>query len=161
MPMRRHPILFGGLLLALLLGGCAGIKTYPNRHAKNLLVQTERDSGSMLTSIKMAVDIYAVQPDCSLVYEGTLQLPDQQTEIGIPAGRSSYLEFVFDNSGFFSSSSSTISSGTLLRPRKGYRYDIEARYIDAIYNVVIHEKKPGQKRGREIDPGDMRNCRPK
>lgn len=150
-----------GLVLLGLLGGCSGIKPYPNKQTQNLYISTERSSGSVLTSIKMAVDIYRVNADCTTVYEGTVQLPDKTATIGIPAGRLSYLDFVFANSGFFSNSSSTITSGTLLKPRKGYRYDIEARYIDAIYNVEIREKSPGKKQGRLIEPGDMRNCRPK
>jgi hypothetical protein len=39
---------------------------------------------------------------------------------------------------------------TLLKPRTGYRYDIEVTYRDDIYNVVIREYRTGKSEGRDI-----------
>ena len=140
--------------------GCSGIKTYPNNLKKNLHVKIEKDSGSFFSSIKTTVDIYKVNKDCSTEYEGTVQLSKPTAEIGIPTGRLSYLAFVFASSGFLSSSSSTTIYETMIRPRTGYSYDAKVTYLDDIYNVEIFEKKPGRKKGRELESKDLSNCKP-
>ncbi len=148
------------LLLAsiILFTGCSGIKTYPNKMEKNLHVTTKTESGSMFTNIKAAVDIYKVHTDCSTEYEGTIQLDRPSVDIGIPSGRLSYLVFVFASGGFLSSHNGIISQNTLLKPRSGYHYDVEASYIEDIYHVEIHEK--GKKKSREIDLVELNTCQP-
>lgn len=147
------------LLITLsLLTACSGIKTYPNTLDRNLRVTTKTDSGSALSSVRTAVDIYQVEPDCSIKYSGTIQLDSPDVDIGIPTGRSSYLVFIFSSSGFLSGSSTT-SYDTLLRPRKGIRYDIDVSYLEDIYNVVIHERQ-GSNKSREIEARSLAACKP-
>ena len=144
-----------------LTAGCSGIKTYPNNLKKNLHVKIKKDSGSIFSSIKTAVDIYKVNKDCSIEYEGTVQLKKPTAKIGIPTGHLSYLSFVFASSGFLSSSSSTATFGTMVKPRKGYRYDAEATYVDDIYNVEIYEKHSSRKKSRELEFKDLNSCKPR
>jgi hypothetical protein len=146
--------------MSALMSGCSGIKTYPNKLEKNLNVEIEKDSGSFFSSIKTAVDIYTINKDCSTEYAGTVQLRKPTAEIGIPTGRSSYLAFVFHESGFLSSTSSTTTFDTMIRPRKGYSYSAKVSYMDDIYNVELFEKKAGRKKGREIETRDLSSCRP-
>ncbi len=145
--------LVGGLLALGLLVGCSGIKTFPNTLDKNLHVQTETDSG-----VRTAVDIYRVNADCHTEYEGTVQLRESNVEIGIPAGRASYLVFVFANSSFFGTSGK-ISYNTLLTPRSGRHYKIKVRYKDDIYNVTIQEMKRGKVSVREMERRELGACK--
>lgn len=154
--MNWHVIVL--LLLFSLLTGCSGIKTYPNTLYKNLHIKTQTDSGSMFSKVRAAVDIYRVDADCKTEYEGTVQLKNPSFDVGIPADRLTYLVFVFSSSGFLSSSSSTITYNTLLRPRVGYDYDINVSYIDDIYNVVIWETHPRKKKSREIELKELNAC---
>lgn len=154
--MNRHIIV---LLLAFsLLAGCSGIKTYPNILDTNLHIETETDSGSIFAKVRAAVDIYRVDADCKTDYEGTVQLKNPSVDVGIPSDRLSYLVFVFASSGFFSSSSGTITYDALLKPRAGYNYDVKARYIDNIYNVEIRETHPRKKKSREIELKGLNAC---
>jgi hypothetical protein len=154
--INRHIIV---LLLAFsFLAGCSGIKTYKNTLYKNLHIKTETDSGSMFSKVRAAVDIYRVDADCKTEYEGTVQLKNPSVDVGVPSSRLSYLVFVFARSSFFSSSSSTITYNTLLKPRVGYNYDIKVSYIDDIYNVVIWETHPRKKKSREIELKDLNAC---
>jgi hypothetical protein len=140
--------------LALLIGllpACSGIKTYPDRPEKNLQVHTRTDSGSMFSSVRAALSISRVDAQCRTEYEGTVDLEKESVQLGVPVERWSYLVFHFSSSGFLSSRSSTMEQATLLRPRAGYRYDVEVNYRDDTYNVVIHESRAGTGRGREID----------
>jgi hypothetical protein len=154
--MNRH--IFVLLLVFSLLTGCWGVKTYPNTLYKNLHIKTETDSGSMFSKVLTAVDINRVDADCKTEYEGTVQLKNRSIDVGIPSGRLTYLVFVFASSGFLSSSSSSITYNTLLKPRVGYNYDINVSYIDDIYNVVIRETHPRKKKGREIELKDLNAC---
>jgi len=154
--LNRHIIV---LLLALsLLAGCSGIKTYQNTIYKNLHIKTETDSGSMFSKVRAAVDIYRVDAECKTEYEGTVQLKNPSVDVGVPSSRLSYLVFVFARSGFLSSSSSTITYNTLLKPRVGYNYDIKVSYINDIYNVVIRETHPRNKKSREIELKSLNAC---
>lgn len=146
------------LFVFSLLIGCSGIKTYPNTADKNFYITTETDSGSMLSKVRTAVDIYRVDADCKTEYEGTVQLKSRSVDIGIPPGRLSYLVFVFSSSGFFSSSSSTITYGGLLKLNADYLYDVKVSYVDDIYNVVIRETNPRKKKSREIELKDLNAC---
>lgn len=148
------------LIMLGFLTACSGVKTYPNTLDSNLHVITTTDSGSVLTSVNASVEIYQVEGDCSINYAGTVQLDKPTVDIGIPTGRSSYLVFVFSSSGFLSSSSSSTSYSTLLRPRAGLQYDIDVSYLENIYNVVIHSKRPGSDKRQAIETRDMASCKP-
>ena len=142
-----------------LLTGCSGLKTYHSDLENNLKITTQTDSGSIFSSMQAAVDIHKVKPDCSTEYAGTIQLDDSSKIVGIPAGRSSYLVFVFEKSGFFSAETST-TFNTLIRPRNGYQYTAEVSYQENIYNVIINEVDPGSKTSRELETRGMYACRP-
>ena len=139
--------------------GCSGLKTYHSELENNLQIKTQTDSGSIFSNLDAAVDIHKVNPDCSTEYAGTIQLDDSSKDIGIPAGRSSYLVFVFEKSGIFSAETST-TYNTLIRPRKGYQYIAEVSYQENIYNVIINEIDPGSRKNREIETRGMYACRP-
>lgn len=139
--------------------GCSGLKTYHSDLENNLQITTQTDSGSIFSSLDAAVDIHKVNPDCSTEYTGTIQLDDSSKDIGIPADRSSYLVFVFEKSGFFSAETST-SYDTLIRPRNGYKYTAEVSYQENIYNVIINEVDPGNRKSRELETRGMYACRP-
>ncbi len=155
--MKTPPIIILLFLFNLLIG-CSGIKTYPNTANKNFYITTETDSGSMLSKVHTAVDIYRVDADCKTEYEGTVQLKSSSVDVGIPPERLSYLVFVFARSGFLSSSSSTITYGGLLKLHADYRYDVKVSYLDGIYNVVIRETNPNKKKSREIELKDLSEC---
>ena len=152
----NYTVLF---LIVWLISGCSGLKTYHSDLEHNLKITTQTDSGSMFSSLHAAVDIHKVNPDCSTEYAGTVQLDDSSKDIGIPTGRSSYLVFVFEKSGFFSAETST-SYDTLIRPRNGYKYIAEVSYQENIYNVIINEVDPGSRNNREIETRGMYACRP-
>lgn len=139
--------------------GCSALKTYDSELDNNLQITTQTDSGSIFSSLQAAVDIHEVKPDCSTEYAGTIQLDDSSNDIGIPSGRSSYLVFVFEKSGFFSAETST-TYNTLIRPRNGYQYIAEVSYQENIYNVIINEVDPGNRKSREIATRGMSACRP-
>ncbi len=139
--------------------GCSGLKTYHSDLENNLQITTQTDSGSIFSSLDAAVDIHKVNPDCSTEYAGTIQLDDSSKDIGIPAGRSSYLVFVFEKSGIFSAETST-TYNTLIRPRNGYQYIAEVSYQENIYNVIINEVDPGNRNSRELETRGMYACRP-
>lgn len=150
-----------GLLFcaASLLSACSGIKTYENSLNKNLHVQTATDSGSWFSRVRTAVDIHRVGEDCVIDYEGTVQLTGRAAEIGIPAGRWSYLVFVFSSYSFFSNRSGTITYETLMKPRPHHHYDAVVSYKNDMYHVVIREITPDRSAGRELDRLALTACR--
>lgn len=138
--------------------GCSGIKTYPNTADNNFHITTETDSGSMLSKVHTAVDIYRVDADCEIEYEGTVQMKSRSVDIGIPPRRLIYLVFVFSSSDFFSNSSGMITYGGLLRLNADSLYDVKVSYVDDIYNVAIRETNPRKKKSREIELKDLAGC---
>ena len=145
-------------ILCCILTGCSGMRPYPNTLAKNLYIKTEKESGSIFSKVRTAVEIYRVDERCQIKYEGTIRLDKPSVEVGIPSDRLSYLIFNFSCSSFLANSSSLISQDTLLKPRAGYHYDIEVSYIEDIYNVMIREKHPQKAAEREIELLDLAAC---
>ena len=156
--MTRFGFAVAACLIAA-LSGCSGLKTYRSDLENNLQITTKTDSGSVFSSVNAAVDIHRVNPDCSTEYAGTVTLGDQPQEIGIPAGRSSYLVFVFEKSGIFSAETMT-TYNTLVRPRAGYQYVAQVSYRENLYNVILNEIDPGSRKRREIEPRGLKACRP-
>jgi hypothetical protein len=152
---RRFLLLLGVGLLA----SCSGLKPYPNTLEPNLQIRTETKSGSLFSGVRAAVGVYRLDERCQIEYQGTVDLDQPIVVFGIPADRASYLVFDFASSSFLGSVRSTVSHETLLRPRPGYSYQIEASYEDDIYNVVIREVHPRTGASRAIELRRLDACR--
>jgi len=148
-------------VIALAVGlatGCSGLRLYSNTLAPNLQIRTEAKSGSVFSSVRADVGIYRVDPQCRIEYQGTVDLDQPTVAVGIPTDRPSYLVFGFSSSSFLGGTRGSISQETLLRPRPGYSYDIEATYKDDLYNVVIREVHPASGVRRAIDLQPLTAC---
>jgi len=119
----RASIILAGLWTTAFLAGCSGMKPYQSTLDNNFHIRTVADSGSWLSSVRAAVDIHRVTPDCKTEYEGTVRLNGSTIHIGIPPNRWSRLLFVFDTSSFLANRSGSITYETLLKPRSGYHYE--------------------------------------
>lgn len=155
----KKAVIVSALLTSSILMGCSGIKSYPNNLAKNLAITTTTEAGSIFSSVKASVDIYQINTDCSLDYQGTVKLDKASTSVGVPSDKPSYLVFGFASSSFLASSSGNITYETVLKPRKGYHYLINASYIDDIYNVEIREVHPRKNTSRNIDILALNSCK--
>jgi hypothetical protein len=152
-----HP--FALLLAVGLVAGCSGLKPYPNTLEPNLQIRTETKAGSVFSGVRAAVGVYRVDARCEIEYQGTVDLDKPVVAVGIPADAASYLVFAFASSSFLGGTRSTISQETLLRPRPGYRYDIEASYKDDIYNVAIREVHSRTGASRAVQLQRLDACR--
>ena len=122
------------VLAALALAaGCSGLKTYPNDAPRNLRVVTQLDRG-----VRTALHVHEVSGQCQTRYEGTVALDQPAVEVGVPAGRPSYVVVSFDTSSFLGGNRGT-SVGTVLTPRPGYRYELAVRYQQSMYDVALRE----------------------
>jgi len=155
--MKKPSVVF--LLLALLasaglIAGCSGLRHYPNAEKKNLFVDKKTERG-----VRTSLHVYKVDSDCEASYEGTVFLKKVHSDVGIPAGRLSYLVFNFARSSFLYGKSST-SIGTLLTPRSGKVYKAEVVYEDDLYNVEIFEAESAKAKGKEVEMKDLGECKP-
>ena len=121
------------LVAVMLAAGCSGLKTYPNDAPKNVHVITQTDRG-----VRAALHVHALNGECATRYDGTLALDHGNLDVGVPAGRPSYLVVSFDTSSFMAGSRST-RVGTVLTPRAGYEYELAVRYKQDIYDVALRE----------------------
>ena len=154
--MPRH--LTALILAASLSASCSSPKPYPNTLEKNLYIRTETKSGSFLSTVRTAVNVYRVDASCRAEYEGSVELNSPSVFVGIPLGRPSYLVFNFASFSFLANASSTISYATLLTPRAGYIYDVKVNYVDDMYAVIIRETHPQGPLSREIERRDLSLC---
>lgn len=147
------------LALAGLLGGCAGTRTYVASPENNVRFTTVTKSGSLFSSVRAGVKVYSVDANCRPTYRGTIRLDRSSVASGLPAGRPSYLEFVFSSSSFLANRRSSINYRALLTPKPGYRYDIEVSYVDDSYNAVVREVHPRRRKSRQLAYRDLGDCR--
>jgi len=143
------------LLLVALASGCSGERAYRSELPANLAV-TAKTSGSLLSSVGARLHVYDVGPGCKATYRGTVELGGSRTEVGVPAGSPSYLVFEFPR--FSLIARSTTHFETLLTPRPGYRYDLEASYADDLYGATIYERPPAGKTRREVASRPLTAC---
>ena len=138
---------------ALFLAGCASDSRYADLPEKNLVVRTETGSA------RAVLGVHAVDAQCRLTYEGSVQLDRPVVRVGIPAGRPSYLVFRFATSSFLGSRQGSISEETLLRPRRGATYDVQVTYRNELYEVVVREVPEGGGRPRQLPLAGLSTCR--
>jgi hypothetical protein len=147
------------LLPVLLLAACSGVKTYPDVANKNVHLRTKVVDGSVMSSMHAGLNIYTVDAKCEATYVGTVELDEPAVDIGIPPGQLTYLMFVFSSKGMLGGVNSSTTYETLLRPRAGYEYRVDVRYVDDIYNVDLFETLPRSKQGHELPPRRLDSCR--
>jgi len=145
-------------LAAVLIAGCSSLKPYPGGSPENVVVSSAIESGSFLSSMRGSVHVHEVDSGCRTNYLGTVKLDRPSIALGLAAERASYLVFVFEGSSFLGGNSSSTSSGTLLKPRAGYRYEVAVTYRDSIYNVVLRESDPRRGGSRELPRRDLKGC---
>ena len=138
------------VVLLLLIAGCSGLKTYPNDAPKNLSIATQTDGA------RAVLHVHDVTGECATRYEGTVKLDQPSVEVGVPAGRPSYVVVSFDTSSFLGGQRGT-SVGTVLTPRAGYRYEMAVRYKQDMYDVALREiDRKGV--GRELPRRGLGGC---
>ena len=147
--MSRHAAL---LLAICLAAGCSSIKTYQARGPDNVFVS------SAISKMRGAVHVHDVDADCRTAYAGTVQLDRPEIALSLPPERPSYLVFSFEGSSLFSGSTS-MSVGTLVKPRPGYRYEFAVTYRDSIYNVALRESDPRRASSRELPRRGLQDCK--
>jgi len=142
-----------GLLLSV-LSGCSGLTTYKNTSPVNLTINKQTDS-----DITTQAHVYNVNNKCHLNYIGTIDVESKTVNTGLSINTLSFIEVQFSSSSFLYGDRST-SYGTLVKPKAGYHYDLNTRYIDSIYNVSLFERKSKSSRKKELDPQGIEQCRP-
>lgn len=140
-----------------MLSGCAGVKHYEDRSLKNIEAVIEKEQGSVFSGTDASIEIYSVDKSCKLTYLGVVENQQSRFDFGLDEDKMAYVHFVFQSSGLFSNNSS-MSYGSLLKPRKGYRYQLKASYIEGIYNLEIFEKRKGRK-PRQLETYHFEACK--
>lgn len=146
------------LLACASLVACSSVQTYPTDGPFNLQVQTMTESGSLLRDVTVAVDIYEVSPGCGLEHLGRRQLGETVQELKLPAGVPLYLEFIFLKTGRWVSGSSVVRHDTLMTAKAGYRYAARVRYLNGLYEVVVHEAATGHAPARVVERRPLDRC---
>ena len=129
--------------LSCLLGACSGLKTYRSDHQKNLFITTQTEARGWFSGVDASLDIYRMQSECDVDYQGTVNLGDSRVEVGVPADVPAYLVFRFESSAFLSNTNSSMGYDVALYPMAGQVYDVNVTYRDNIYNVEVQERVPG------------------
>ncbi|HEX7249811.1 MAG TPA: hypothetical protein VF262_05435 [Burkholderiales bacterium] len=142
-----------------LAAGCGGAVRYPDTGEKNLAIRAETSSGSAFSSVKAVLGVHAVDAQCKLKYEGTVDLDRPLVQVGVPPGRLSYLVFEFASSSFMGGRRGSITRETLFQPRPGATYDVKVSYKDDLYDVEIRETPARGARARELELAPLSACR--
>ncbi|BDG05729.1 hypothetical protein [Anaeromyxobacter oryzae] len=142
--------------IALLCGlcACSGLRTYPTVPGGNLSVRPRLEAG-----VTAALHVHRLDAQCRVEYLGTVKLDDAQLTLDLPAGQASYLLVTFDTSSFFAGRRNT-SAAALLNPRAGWRYELDVRYREDIYDVALSEADPHTGQRRVLARRDLDACRP-
>ena len=142
------------ILMSLgLATGCSNVKPYKSLSTDNLFLKAKTDP-----DVKAAVDIYGVDKTCKLTYQGTVDVDNKLKKVGIPINKPSYIVISFSKSSFWSGQSSSMSQETLLTAKKGYRYQMDLSYMDAIYDIELKRIHNKSGKSRVIEPVGLGSC---
>lgn len=138
--------LFVLLLATLWLAGCSVAQRYPNDMAKNLTINLHLvKNGGLFTSAEAVAGINNYAKDCSNDYKGYVKLSEGTNEIGLSIGQPTLLivEITHKSMG----SSGGVQRGAVITPKAGVRYQIDANYVDGMFDFRLYEiggkgKKP-------------------
>ena len=148
------------LLACAWLAACTSVRPYPTDGPFNLQLQATTASGSILRDVTVAVDVFRVAPGCRLEHLGRRELGDAVQELRLPVGELLYLDFIFLKSGRWVNDASVVRHDTLLTARPGHRYTAQARYLNGLYEVVVHEAAAGQAATRVVERRRRDRCSP-
>jgi len=143
--MRGRAALLAGLLTAL--AGCSG--TVPYRYSGEDNVEVR----SNVIGARARLHVHRLEAPCQTTYEGSVELSEPVVSLAIPPDRPTVLVVSFATSSFLGGSRGTVSRELTLKPRAGYRYRIDVRYRDAIYDVEAIEIARGTTRTRPLELG--------
>lgn len=146
-------------IVTLCVAACSGVKTYSNESRPNFVIHTQVESGSVARSTVAEFDIFDIESACSKKYLGRVYLDNATTNVAIAPGRATYLEFIFASKTFMSNTTYATRYGTVLTPRADYDYDVQVRYVNAIYSVLIRETRHGSTTSRIIERKPLDVCR--
>jgi len=138
----------------VVLGACASAgKPYPESPNGNLSVRAEVERG-----VDAAVYIHRMAAGCARELQGVVRLDERSATVDLPVGQAAYLVADFDSSSFLGGSRRT-SAGTVLQPRAGYRYQLELRYREGIYDVGLTEQDERTGVRRALPRRDAEPCK--
>lgn len=135
--------------LFLLLVACTGLKPYHSDYQKNLFITTDTEKG-WFSGVDASLDIYEMQSECDVDYQGTVDLGDSLIEVGLPEGVPAYLVFRFESSAFLSNTQSSMGYDVAFYPDYGQVYDVNVTYHGNIYNVEVQERLRGGTEGQRL-----------
>lgn len=122
----------------LVLAACGTVQPYPNTLEKNVRIVTRTDD-ALLSSVRTALDVYAVDVECRITYQGTVSLGTSPTLLGLPIAQPAYLVFVFESASFLGGTRSTNRYETVFTPAPAAAYEFEVSYANRIYGVTMRD----------------------
>jgi hypothetical protein len=151
--------LCAGLLFALSVCGCSGLKSYPNTLEKNARIHVRTEGGTLLSRIGIELDLYSVDPACAAQYLGTVELNDSTIELGLPLDQKMRLAYVFSRDALLGTSGTTVIE-MMVTPRRGERYEFDVAYLKEGYTATGRVFPAGAAPSRDIEHSRLRDCTP-
>lgn len=149
--------LLGYLMLIGLLAGCSSIVHYPNTAPKNVTINMSTDKTSgLFTSVEFSAGINNLKKDCTIDYKGFVDLKAGQNEIGLKTGVPTFLILEIKQDGF--NSVRTSQQGTLIKPKKGSKYEVVMKYFDSMIDFRLYEIRKSKRKKLKITP--ITACKP-
>jgi hypothetical protein len=140
------------VVVGLCVAACGGTQPYRYDGTQNVALRTELDSG-----VRATLHVHAVDASCQAAYQGSVPLSQPSLMVAIPPEGLAYLDVTFDSSSLLAGSRS-MSAGTLVRPRAGYRYEVAVAYRKNQYQLTVREVDTGG-RSRELTRRELGACR--
>lgn len=141
--------LFGCLILSSLITGCSSTAHYPNTASKNVTINVTTDtSSSFFNTVKISAGVNNLNKDCTTEYKGFINLTTGKNKLGLKTGVSTHLILEIKQDGF--TGTKTFQRGTLIRPKKGSKYEVIVKYIDNMFDFRLYEIRKSKRKELKI-----------
>ena len=124
--------------MGIMFIGCTSNPVYKNESEKNLAINLKVDErNGLFNSIDIAAGVNDIDSQCQPHYRGYQTLSPGRNEMGLAPGILTNLVIEVAKSKYRSGSS--YSRGTLITPLPGKRYEIDASYLDNMFDFRLYE----------------------
>lgn len=141
------------MISSLLISCATSSKRYLNTYSKNVTIDVKIDKkNGAFSSTKAYLGVNDLIKGCKTEYQGEIELIKGKNKLGLAPGKLTYLIVEILQKNSFPNTTSTFQQGTLIKPKKGRRYEVIVNYVDNMFDFRLYEIRKSKRKQLQIIP---------
>lgn len=138
---------------SLLIGCATSSKRYISTYSKNVTINLKMDKNNgVFSSTKAYLGVNDLIKGCNTEYKGEIELIKGKNKLGLAPERLTYLIVEILQKNSFPNRTRTLQQSTLIKPKKGRRYEVIVNYVDNMFDFRLYEIRKSKRKQLQIIP---------